>query len=185
MTRPVSYQVWAPRAERLRLRLDGTDHPMTRGADGWWQPADRLPESAFETGHDYAYLIDDNPTPLPDPRSRWQPEGAHGPSRTFNLADHEWGDHAWTGRQLAGGVIYELHLGTFTPGPAGEGGEVMGISWNGAESERVDADEDAGADAAHPEGDDLADCRKSAGYHLTSPEYSLPHQGDAPAEEGG
>ncbi len=122
MTRPVSYQVWAPRAERLRLRLDGTDHPMTRGADGWWQPADRLPESAFETGHDYAYLIDDNPTPLPDPRSRWQPEGAHGPSRTFDLADHEWGDHAWTGRQLAGGVIYELHLGTFTPGPAGEGG---------------------------------------------------------------
>ncbi len=49
----------------------------------------------------------------------------------------------------------------------------------------VDADEDAGADAAHPEGNDVADDRKSAGYHHASSEHSLSHQGDAPAEEGG
>lgn len=49
----------------------------------------------------------------------------------------------------------------------------------------VDADEDAGADAAHPEGNDVADDRKSPGYHHASPEHSLSHQGDAPAEEGG
>ena len=49
----------------------------------------------------------------------------------------------------------------------------------------VDADENAGADAAHLEGNDVADDRKSAGYHLASPEYSLSHQGDAPAEKGG
>ena len=49
----------------------------------------------------------------------------------------------------------------------------------------VDADEDAGADAAPSEGNDVADDRKSAGYHHASPKHSLSHQGDAPAEEGG
>ena len=49
----------------------------------------------------------------------------------------------------------------------------------------VDANEDAGADAAHSEGNDVADDMKSAGYHHASPEHSLSHQGDAPAEEGG
>lgn len=49
----------------------------------------------------------------------------------------------------------------------------------------VDADEDAGADAAHSEGNDVPDDRKSPGYHHASPEHSLSHQGDAPAEEGG
>ncbi len=64
---------------------------------------------------DYGYLIDDSDVPRPDPRSRRQPDGVHGRSRTFDPGVHVWGDEAWTGRQLAGSVIYELHLGTFTP----------------------------------------------------------------------
>ena len=52
---------------------------------------------------------------MPDPRSRRQPAGVHERSRTFDPAAFEWSDDRWTGRQLAGSVIYELHLGTFTP----------------------------------------------------------------------
>ncbi len=65
--------------------------------------------------HDYGYLIDDDDTPRPDPRSRRQPAGVHALSRTFDANRYRWSDAAWTGRQLAGGIIYELHLGTFTP----------------------------------------------------------------------
>ena len=52
---------------------------------------------------------------VPDPRSRRQPHGVHERSRTFDPAAHAWSDEQWTGRQLAGSVIYELHVGTFTP----------------------------------------------------------------------
>ena len=57
---------------------------------------------------------DDEP-PLPDPRSPWQPAGVHGPSRLYDHAAFAWTDSAWTGRQLPGSVLYELHVGTFTP----------------------------------------------------------------------
>ena len=64
---------------------------------------------------DYGYLIGDDDRVLPDPRSRRQPLGVHERSRSFDHAAHDWQDDAWTGRQLAGSVIYELHVGTFTP----------------------------------------------------------------------
>ena len=119
---PISFDVWAPRAATLVLQANQTTHPMRRVAGGWWTPAQELPTDLFTTGVDYGYLIDGQTQPLPDPRSRWQPEGVHGLSRTFDLTTHVWGDTNWTGRQLAGGVIYELHLGTFTSGPQGTGG---------------------------------------------------------------
>ena len=62
----------------------------------------------------YAYLLDDDPTPLPDPRSRRQPDGVHGPSQLYDHSDFFWTDRSWTGRQLPGSVLYELHIGTFT-----------------------------------------------------------------------
>ncbi len=74
-----------------------------------------LPAEAAESEVDYGYLIDDSEDPLPDPRSRRQPHGVHSRSRTFDPDAFAWSDAAWTGRQLAGSVIYELHLGTFTP----------------------------------------------------------------------
>jgi maltooligosyltrehalose trehalohydrolase len=101
------FRVWAPRATRMTLELDGRRHPMTAEADGWW--------SVTADGQDYGYLIDDAQTPHADPRSRWQPDGVHGLSRVFDPAAHRWQDAAWTGRQLAGGIVYELHVGTFTP----------------------------------------------------------------------
>ena len=65
-------------------------------------------------GSDYAFLLDDDPTPLPDPRSPRQPNGVHGPSRVYRPQAFAWTDHAWTGRALPGSVLYELHIGTFT-----------------------------------------------------------------------
>ena len=97
------FDVWAPHAETLTLLLDGTQVPM-RSTDGdWWVPDAAL--ELDETTHDYGYLINDDSTPVPDPRSRWQPEGVHGLSRTFDPARHSWVDGDWTGRPLAGSVI--------------------------------------------------------------------------------
>jgi len=118
------FAVWAPRPSRVRLWTREVGSPagapvpepsvteMVRGAGDWWAPADGVPDGEL----DYGYLLDDDPTPRPDPRSRRQPAGVHGPSRTFDPARFRWTDGAWTGRGLAGSVIYELHVGTFTPG---------------------------------------------------------------------
>ena len=113
------FDVWAPRARSVRLQAAGRQGAMRRtsqgpGWDGWWTPAGPRPLGDLE----YGYIVDsDGADPeqvLPDPRSRRQPKGVHGPSRTFDPAAHSWRDNAWTGRQLAGSVIYELHVGTFT-----------------------------------------------------------------------
>jgi maltooligosyltrehalose trehalohydrolase len=110
MSEPVEFSVWAPLPERVRLQVDGEVHDMTRDDAGWWRAT--VPASAEA---DYGFLLDGTETPRPDPRSRRQPEGVHGLSRRFDPAQYGWGDGAWTGRPLAGGVVYELHVGTFTP----------------------------------------------------------------------
>ena len=97
-----SYDVWAPRASRLRLVVDGSTVAMRPRGDGWWQPESPI---EWRTGVDYGYLIDDSETPLPDPRSRRQPSGVHALSRTFDPAEYAWNDTAWTGRELRGGLI--------------------------------------------------------------------------------
>ncbi len=107
----MSFEVWAPRARRVRLALDDHVLAMEATAGGWWA-ADTGP---VPDGTRYGYLLDDDETPVPDPRSRRQPDGVHGLSATFDASAHPWGDGAWTGRQLAGATIYELHVGTFTP----------------------------------------------------------------------
>ncbi|WP_430501645.1 malto-oligosyltrehalose trehalohydrolase [Micromonospora trifolii] len=104
------FSVWAPDATRVRLRLAGdADHEMRAAADGWWRV--EVPDA----GLDYSFLLNDDETPLPDPRSPWQPAGVHGPSRRYDHAEFAWSDSAWTGRQLPGSILYELHIGTFTP----------------------------------------------------------------------
>ncbi len=108
---PFHPSVWAPDRQRVRLRAEHRDVELTKDASGWWHAPDPL-----DPGTDYAFLVDDDDTPLPDPRSRWQPEGVHGPSRVYDHAAYRWTDQAWTGRALPGSVIYELHIGTFTPG---------------------------------------------------------------------
>jgi len=103
-------RVWAPNVSRLRLQAAGQATDLEPVGDGWWSG----PE--LEPGTDYAFLLDDDPTALPDPASRWQPDGVHGPSRVYDQHAFEWHDAEWTGRDLTAAVIYELHVGTFTPG---------------------------------------------------------------------
>ncbi|UOX84763.1 malto-oligosyltrehalose trehalohydrolase [Amycolatopsis sp. FBCC-B4732] len=102
------FSVWAPSAERARVSVDAEVHEMTAGEGGWWH--------ADADGINYAFLLDDDEKPLPDPRSRWQPHGVHHESRVYDHGEFEWTDDAWHGRQLPGAVVYELHLGTFTEG---------------------------------------------------------------------
>ena len=109
------FDVWAPRPGRVRLVVSsGVGDEvveMTRGADDWWKPVGPVPTGEV----DYGYLVDDSDKQLPDPRSRRQPSGVHKRSRTFDPEAFTWSDQSWSGRELRGSVIYELHLGTFTP----------------------------------------------------------------------
>ncbi|MHA7178712.1 malto-oligosyltrehalose trehalohydrolase [Arthrobacter sp. MDB2-24] len=105
------FDVWAPRAESLTLVADGTEYPMTQGEGGWWHP-DKAPAADDVS---YGYLVNGSGTPVPDPRSRRQPDGVHELSRTFDPSAHDWQDESWQSPGLNGGVIYEMHLGTFTP----------------------------------------------------------------------
>lgn len=102
--------MWAPRAETVQLELAGLRHPMRRNGGGWWSV-----RAGAEPGDRYGFLVDDDPTVLPDPRSARQPDGVHGTSALHRLDPAVWTDSAWTGRSLAGSVFYELHIGTFTP----------------------------------------------------------------------
>jgi maltooligosyltrehalose trehalohydrolase len=105
------FAVWAPKPERVRLDVDGFVHPMARSGGGWWRAAvDTAPDAR------YGYLLDDDPTVLPDPRSARQPDGVHERSALWDASAAGWTDGDWAGRAVAGAVIYELHLGTFTPG---------------------------------------------------------------------
>jgi maltooligosyltrehalose trehalohydrolase len=104
------FAVWAPQHNQVRVLVDGATHPMSADGGGWW----RTTVEDAGPGTAYAFLLDDDETPLPDPRSRWQPTGVHGASRVYDDADFFWTDRSWTGRQLPGSVLYELHIGTFT-----------------------------------------------------------------------
>jgi maltooligosyltrehalose trehalohydrolase len=94
------------------LHLSALDRrePMRARDDGWWVVD--VPDAG--SGTDYAFAIDGG-APRPDPRSPWQPEGVHGPSRVFDTGEYTWTDAAWPGRSALGAVFYELHVGTFTP----------------------------------------------------------------------
>jgi maltooligosyltrehalose trehalohydrolase len=91
--------------------VEGHEQEMAHTDGGWWAATTEL----AKPGSDYAFLLDEDDTPLPDPRSRWQPAGVHGPSRVYDHGAFEWTDQHWTGRALPGSVLYELHIGTFTP----------------------------------------------------------------------
>ncbi|SFS06562.1 maltooligosyltrehalose trehalohydrolase [Microbacterium sp. cf046] len=107
----MTIRVWAPRTDRVRLRRPGkADLDLSPADAGWFTASVDLRD-----GDEYAFVLGDSESPRPDPRSRRQPRGVHEPSAWFDADAHAWRDEEWTGRQLAGSVIYELHVGTFTP----------------------------------------------------------------------
>jgi maltooligosyltrehalose trehalohydrolase len=106
---PLDFAVWAPDAGQVTLHLPGREHVMARQHAGWWRLT--MPAAA-ETS--YAFSVDGGP-PRPDPRGLRLPDGPHGWSRRFDPAAFAWTDQTWHGVDLADAVLYELHVGTFTP----------------------------------------------------------------------
>jgi len=105
-----TFRVWAPIPNEVELALGGTCLPMTHRADGWWTAE---VESAAP-GSDYGYVLDGE-GPFPDPRSPWQPQGVHGLSRLVDHNSFTWTDSGFRAKPLASAIVYELHIGTFTP----------------------------------------------------------------------
>src|SRR5690242_11737755 len=108
------FRVWSPDRRRVEVVTSGRRVPMLldgrAGAGaGWWTGS---VEDAGP-GTDYAFRLDDGP-PRPDPRSAWQPQGIHRPSRVVDHAAFGWTDAGWRGLPLAGSVLYECHIGTFS-----------------------------------------------------------------------
>ncbi|HLK91876.1 MAG TPA: malto-oligosyltrehalose trehalohydrolase [Polyangia bacterium] len=114
----VTFSVWAPRAEALAVRLLGPDGavraelPMARDADGVFTV--RAGAGQASAGTDYVYVLP-GVGARPDPVSRLQPAGVHGPSRVVEPAGFRWTDGGWRGLALPDLIFYELHVGTFTP----------------------------------------------------------------------
>jgi maltooligosyltrehalose trehalohydrolase len=111
----VQWRVWAPRAKSVELILFGageqsSKHPLSAAEHGWFSTE----LGGISEGQRYAYSLDGG-RPIPDPASRWQPEGVHSPSAVWNPATFSWTDAGWRGVPLHELVIYELHVGTFTP----------------------------------------------------------------------
>ena len=110
----VRFALWAPAADRVDLCLRDEGRPlalpMTAGDDGWFE----LRTRRARAGSSYRYRIDGGPL-VPDPAARFQPGDVHGDSEVIDPRAHAWRDGAWRGRAWEEAVIYELHVGAFTP----------------------------------------------------------------------
>jgi len=108
-----SFVLWAPLHEQVRLHLHGATsdyQTMNRSGCGYHS----LVVEGLEVGAKYSYELSPSQE-LPDPASRRQPEGVHGPSEIVDLRHFPWTDAGWKGIPLEETVFYELHVGTFTP----------------------------------------------------------------------
>jgi len=108
----VHFEVWAPEAASIEVVLEAPGsaaYSLQRSEDGKWRGF--IPEAS--TGDLYRYRIDGDRS-LPDPASRFQPQGVHGPSQVVDPGNFQWSDQNWTGVSQRDLTFYELHLGTFT-----------------------------------------------------------------------
>lgn len=110
----VRFRLWAPGATRVDLCLEQNGQesllPMTWRSGGWFE----LNSQEAAVGSRYRYAIDGGQR-VPDPASRFQPEDVHGPSEVIEPVAFDWGDEDWRGRPWEEAVIYELHVGSFSP----------------------------------------------------------------------
>lgn len=127
----VRFRVWAPKARSVHVVVNGKLSKLNAEGEGYFTGI----VADAGAGDDYSYQLDGGP-PRPDPASRFQPDGPHGPSRVVDPGSYEWKDAGWQGISAAYPVIYELHVGTFS-GPG---------TWAGAE-EKLALLQDLGVDA--------------------------------------
>ena len=105
------FRLWAPKPKLVEVVLqDGAVHHLQKDDGGYWIGL----VSAAKAGMTYRYRLDEKDS-FPDPCSRFQPEGPHGPSLIVDPAAFRWRDRDWSGIRMRGQVMYELHIGTFTP----------------------------------------------------------------------
>jgi maltooligosyltrehalose trehalohydrolase len=109
----VHFRVWAPERQKVEVAIEGMlPIGLTREMGGYFSV--RVPEA--RAGQLYRFCLDgDHEQLFPDPASRFQPEGPFGPSQVVAPNGFRWNDSSWVGVNPTGQVIYELHVGTFTP----------------------------------------------------------------------
>ncbi len=105
----VHFRVWAPKRKRVEVMLDSGCAELEAEPGGYFSGA----VAAAGSGTRYRFRLDGGDA-FPDPASRFQPEGPHGPSQVVDPSGFQWSDAGWRGVALPGQVIYELHIGTFT-----------------------------------------------------------------------
>jgi len=105
------FQLWAPLATTAAVKVNGLCHPMHRVDDRGWLESEEVEAGP---GSDYGFSIDEDPSIYPDPRSPWQPSGVHGLSRIYDQNAFQWTDSSFQPDAFANGIIYELHVGTFS-----------------------------------------------------------------------
>lgn len=106
----VHFRVWAPKRRRVEVEFDGRSVSLGTEPGGYFAGL----VEGLGPGATYRYRLDGE-GPFPDPASRFQPEGVHGPSQVVDPSTFAWSDAEWNGIELPGQVLYELHVGTFTP----------------------------------------------------------------------
>jgi maltooligosyltrehalose trehalohydrolase len=106
-----TFRVWAPLPKKVEVQVGAEKFPMRPAENGWWQS--EIPSAKI--GDDYGFILD-GAGPFPDPRSCSQPNGVHKLSRIVDENNFQWTDKNFSAPLSAASLIYELHLGTFTPG---------------------------------------------------------------------
>lgn len=109
------FRVWAPRRRQVHVVLEnrGEARRQALQAEGNGYFSGLIP--GVKAGARYRFALDDDPNLYPDPASRFQPEGPHGPSQVIDPKLFSWTDRDWPGAGRDGQVLYEMHIGTFTP----------------------------------------------------------------------
>ena len=105
------FEVWAPAPRMIEVNIAEKTFPLQRQAMGWWTAE----VEAAGPGTEYFFLVNGEDPAVPDPRSPWQPDGVDGPSRLLDQAAFAWTDDRWQPPPLASAILYEVHIGTFTP----------------------------------------------------------------------
>jgi malto-oligosyltrehalose trehalohydrolase len=108
----VRFRLWAPAVDHVEVEISGVHGPvsMLPSGEGWHE----LVTDQAKVGSRYRFVLPDGMR-VPDPASRYQPEDVHGPSEIVDTKQWTWKDMSWNGRPWKDAVIYELHVGTFTP----------------------------------------------------------------------
>lgn len=110
----VHFRVWAPKRRTVEVVAEAAGErswPLKPEGNGYFSGL----VEGLECGFRYRFRLDGEPERFPDPASRFQPEGVHGPSEVVDPSSYQWTDSQWQGLPLEGQVVYELHIGTFTP----------------------------------------------------------------------